>query len=998
MMQDLWMYYEQNRGDLDGRQGWLLAWLSGQYRWLSHAKLIDLGHGDNEPEAVLHPESLDDVIDVMKSELERLRGSKLQVPQGIVWRSPIWDPSGYADEGRCIAKALSLTNRHVVLEDIPWSDSRCEIADTDRALLLAMQRGKRAGTNLAITNCIPTLATPDRAAAINVIRTTFETDRIPDSWIPHLEAFDEVWVISNYNREAFVHSGIAPERIRVVPSFLDTDLYTPEGSTFPFTNDLKGRFVFLSVFDWQYRKGWDVLLKAYCQTFSRDDQVGLLLKISRADGRPLKVIFDQADQVLQSFGQRLAERNDIVIRDDRLSATEMAELYRSVDAFVLASRGEGWGRPYMEAMACGLPTIGTGASGNIDFMDSENSVLVPAELVDVPDLASREIPPYSGHRWFEPNERELSNALLKVANDTEFCQTVSARAIADIQQHHDLNAGRAYFDQAIEGVLDRFRVPERPPVEPPRVRVNWEGEFFAGHSFANVNERLIPLFDDDKELALSVERKFFNPANDLESPNRGKFQLLFETGDGEENHVVVRHAFPPNWEPPASGRWIHIQPWEFGHLPVSWIEPLKNRVDEIWVPTQYVRKVYENSGIPGEKIFVIPWGIDPHTFSTDAIPRLLPTKKSFRFLFVGGTIERKGYDRVLQAYLEEFSGDDDVCLVVKDLGTQTFYRYGNLRQETLDAMSESKNPEILYFDQSWTPGQIAGLYAACDCLVMPYRGEGFGLPVLEAMACGTPAIVPKGGATDDFVDDTTGILLSAGEVETSHDWPLAGPALELDIDIDELRSVMRQAFENRSHIEELGKNAAQFAQGLTWQNTFTQMKDRILENVNQCDGKNAGALRKQTLMRGEAINNSDRESSTPGGISAIINAKNDEATIGTAICSIAPFVDSVLVVDDGSSDRSSEIAREYGAILVGPAELELSEVLGSEWYFSVPPNIRIDELAAKELRSTVNSLPSSSLEVTIGAKQYRIDEPNEDAASTLKILRRETLNKLCTAR
>ena len=57
----------------------------------------------------------------------------------------------------------------------------------------------------------------------------------------------------------------------------------------------------------------------------------------------------------------------------------------------------------------------------------------------------------------------------------------------------------------------------------------------------------------------------------------------------------------------------------------------------------------------------------------------------------------------------------------------------------------------------WAMGweELAGLYAACDCLVHPYRGEGFGLPIAEAMACGLPAIVTGYGAAMDFCDERT---------------------------------------------------------------------------------------------------------------------------------------------------------------------------------------------------------------------------------------------------
>lgn len=55
-----------------------------------------------------------------------------------------------------------------------------------------------------------------------------------------------------------------------------------------------------------------------------------------------------------------------------------------------------------------------------------------------------------------------------------------------------------------------------------------------------------------------------------------------------------------------------------------------------------------------------------------------------------------------------------------------------------------------------TAGQMASLYAATHVLVAPYRGEGFCLPVLEAMAVGVCPIVPRGGPTDDFVPDGCG--------------------------------------------------------------------------------------------------------------------------------------------------------------------------------------------------------------------------------------------------
>src|SRR5208282_685797 len=96
---------------------------------------------------------------------------------------------------------------------------------------------------------------------------------------------------------------------------------------------------------------------------------------------------------------------------------------------------------------------------------------------------------------------------------------------------------------------------------------------------------------------------------------------------------------------------------------------------------------------------------------------------------------------------------DDVCLVIKDFGGQGIYAGQTIEARIRAAQARPGAPEILYLNRELSPEALPGLYTACDCLVHPYRGEGFGLPVLEAMACGLPVIVTGGGATDDFAGE-----------------------------------------------------------------------------------------------------------------------------------------------------------------------------------------------------------------------------------------------------
>src|SRR4029079_15489052 len=78
--------------------------------------------------------------------------------------------------------------------------------------------------------------------------------------------------------------------------------------------------------------------------------------------------------------------------------------------------------------------------------------------------------------------------------------------------------------------------------------------------------------------------------------------------------VQVRHQWPPNFEPPAAGHLVIIQPWEFVSLPASWIEPLNRLADEVWVPSRFVQQCFVRSGVQPERVLVVPNGVDPATF------------------------------------------------------------------------------------------------------------------------------------------------------------------------------------------------------------------------------------------------------------------------------------------------------------------------------------------------------------------------------------------------
>ncbi len=112
------------------------------------------------------------------------------------------------------------------------------------------------------------------SGAYRIGYTMVEVDRMVPSWVTQSNQMDEVWTPSQWGADVLTASGVK-RPIVVVPLGVDPTHFHPGTHR----TTLGERTVFLSVFDWGMRKGWDVLLRAYRAAFSADDPVLLVLKV-----------------------------------------------------------------------------------------------------------------------------------------------------------------------------------------------------------------------------------------------------------------------------------------------------------------------------------------------------------------------------------------------------------------------------------------------------------------------------------------------------------------------------------------------------------------------------------------------------------------------------------------------------------------------------------------------------------------------------------------------
>jgi hypothetical protein len=156
---------------------------------------------------------------------------------------------------------------------------------------------------------------------------------------------------------------------------------------------------------------------------------------------------------------------------------------------------------------------------------------------------------------------------------------------------------------------------------PHPITVRWEGAFFNHHSLAHVNRELCLALLATGRVELSLipsEPPEFDPAAD---PRLAPLSERIHAPLSGPAQVHVRHAWPPRLDPPPEGALVLIQPWEFGSLPVAWVEPIRRHVAEVWCYSGYVRDLYLAAGLPAERLHVVPLGINPDVTGTLPIHR-----------------------------------------------------------------------------------------------------------------------------------------------------------------------------------------------------------------------------------------------------------------------------------------------------------------------------------------------------------------------------------------
>lgn len=362
----------------------------------------------------------------------------------VRWTSFIYDASGYADEARNVILHLDQDRFQIKIVPVGNQHDVFGILEEETRQKLDKLVQEEEYPNPVNVIWLPAYnLSRDSKAVANICRTMFETDRIPSEWVASCNNMDEIWVPSQFNVATFAEAGVRRDKLFVIPGGVDPEIFHPD--VIPMDWPGKKGFNFLSVFEWHYRKGWDVLLKAYLTGFNKNDDVALILKVSLTF-TTMEKIQRQMYQYITSLGFSVNNLPDVILINQHYKSGEMAALYAACDAFVLPSRGEGWGRPYMEAMAVGLPAIGTRWSGQTEFMNDNNSYLIDIDGFE--NVSGGNV--LQGHRWARPSVEHTKVLMRQVYEKREQARLKGRIARKEIVEKWSWKNGAEQVEQRLE--------------------------------------------------------------------------------------------------------------------------------------------------------------------------------------------------------------------------------------------------------------------------------------------------------------------------------------------------------------------------------------------------------------------------------------------------------------------------------------------------------------------------------------------------------------------
>ncbi len=306
----------------------------------------------------------------------------------------------------------------------------------------------------------------------------------------------------------------------------------------------------------------------------------------------------------------------------------------------------------------------------------------------------------------------------------------------------------------------------------------------------------------------------------------------------KETDLIIQYDFIDSLNISKKGFLILIQYWEHWSLPELWVNRFNKEVDQIWVFSSFIKNSYVNSGVEPEKIEIIPYPINTDLFRPFT-ENVVDNKK---FIFLCFISEKSGANILLDAYCEEFKPEEHVCLAMCEIAFTTkntvlMDKINIINNDPLkpniSLIHVSSNEEYeqeFYFEEN-----LPQIYNYSDCFVYPYKTEGIGANILEAMACERIIITTKGGVALDFCNSENSYLINNNwedcKIDYEDELNLTGNKFEFNVEKEHLKQILRHVFTNQDEAKiKARKGRESVVKNYSYKNCFDKI-DKVINKI-----------------------------------------------------------------------------------------------------------------------------------------------------------------------